>query len=84
MLRLLRLSAEQADSQAEGLHALGFLLAKRRIELMIRKPAKVRKMMIVLVLAILLALTILFSLSLSRGHFFPYPAYQGAPEYYCT
>ena len=84
MLRLLRLSAEQADSQAEGLHALGFLLAKRRIELMIHKPAKVRKMMIVFVLAILLALTILFSLSLSRGHFFPYPAYQGAPEYYCT
>jgi len=57
---------------------------KRRIELMIHKPAKVRKMMIVFVLAILLALTILFSLSLSRGHFFPYPAYQGAPEYYCT
>lgn len=77
MLHLLEHSALHAGKSAEeGLGALGFLLAKRRIAMIMSKPAKAGKIAITVVLAMLLAGMILFSMLLSRGYFYPYPAYD--------
>lgn len=80
MVRLLGLSVEQAGN-ACGMSALGFLLAKRRIERILHKPTRAKKIVVTSVLVLLLAMTILFSMYLSRGHFYPYPAYRGLTEY---
>ncbi len=67
MIRLLELSTIHAGNEGHGLSALGFLLTKRRMELIMHKPAKMRN--------------VLFSMMLSRGHFYPYPAYDTGTEY---
>lgn len=81
MIRLLELTAIQGGNKGHGLSALGFLLTKRRIALIIRKPTRTKKIIMTAVLAVLLAAVILFSIMLSRGHFYPYPAYNTGTEY---
>ncbi len=81
MIRLLELTAVQTGREGRGLSALGFLLTKRRMELILHKPTKTRKVMVTAVLAGLLAAVILLSMALSRAHFYPYPAYDSPPEY---
>ena len=81
MIRLLELTTIHAGNEGHGLSALGFFLTKRRIELIMRKPTKTRKVIITVVLVVLLATVILFSMMLSRGHFYPYPAYDTETEY---
>lgn len=80
MLRLLGLSVEQAGNSG-GMSALGFLIAKRRIERILHKPSIEWKIITTSALALLIAAIILFSMYLSRGHFYPYPAFQGLTEY---
>ena len=82
MLHLLELSAIRAGKRAEGMGALGFLLAKKRIALMLYQPARAGKIAIHTALAALLAIVILFSMTLSRGYFYPYPAYDKGVEYH--
>lgn len=84
MLHLLELSAVHAGNKAEGMSALGFLLAKKRIAVIMNKPAGVRKIAITVALAVLLAIVILFSVLLSRGYFYPYPAYDKGVEHSLT
>lgn len=84
MLHLLELSTICVGNRAEGMGALGFLLAKKRIALIMNKPAKTGKIAITVALAVLLAIVILFSMVLSRGYFYPYPAYDKGVEYSLT
>lgn len=81
MLRLLELSMVQTKKIGYGMSALGFLLAKRRVGLIMSRPPKTKNIIIPIILAVLLTATILFSIMLSRGHFYPYPAYDTLPEY---
>lgn len=81
MLRLLELSMVRTDKIGYGMSALGFLLAKRRVELIMSRPTKTKNTIITIILAVLIMATILFSTMLSRGHFYPYPAYDTLPEY---
>ena len=81
MIRLLGLSAVQNGSGAHGMSALGFPAAKRRIALIMSKPGKGKKILVSLVIVLLLSLVILFSMSISRGHFYPYPARQSSAGY---
>lgn len=81
MLRLLELSMVQTKKIGYGMSALGSLLAKRRVGLIMNRPSKTKHIIFTIVLAVLLAATILFSVMLSRGHFYPYPAYDTLPEY---
>ncbi len=81
MIHLLELTTIHAGNEGHGLSALGFLLTKRRIELIISKPTKMKKVIMTVVLVMLLATVILFSMMLSRGHFYPYPAYDTGTEY---
>ena len=85
MVRLLGLSAVQNSSGVGGMSALGFLVAKRRMELIMCRPRKAKKIITILFLGLMLSLIILFSMSVSRGHFYPYPAYQSlsGDEYSC-
>ena len=84
MLHLLELSSIHAGNKAKGMSALGFLLAKKRITVIMSKPTKVRKIVITVASAVLVAVIILFSLMLSREHFYPYPAYNKGVEYSLT
>lgn len=85
MLRLLGLSAAGNGSGVRGMSALGFLVAKRRMETILCKSGKAKKIFVPLVFALLFFLIILFSMAISRGHFYPYPAYQSLSgvEYSC-
>ena len=84
MLHLLELSTLRTGNTVEGMSALGFLLAKKRITMIMNKPTKVKRTVITVVLAVLLAGVILFSVMLSRVHFYPYPAYDKGVEYSLT
>lgn len=81
MLHLLELSTVHVGNKAEGMSALGFLLAKKRITMIMSKPTRVRKIVVTVALAVLLAAVILFSVMASRAHFYPYPAYSKGVEY---
>lgn len=81
MIRLLELTTLHTDNAGHGLSALGFLLAKQRIELIMGKSTKIRKAIAAFILVLLLAVVSLFSMALSRGHFYPYPAYNTDTEY---
>lgn len=81
MLRLLEVSTIRVGNKAGGMSALGFLLAKKRITMIMNKPTKAKKFLITVVLALLLAIMLLFSAMLSRGHFYPYPVYNKGVEY---
>ena len=81
MIRLLELTTIHAGNKGHGLSALGFFLTKRRIELIMSKQTKTRKIIMPVVLAVLFAIVILFSMMLSRGYFYPYPAYDMGTEY---
>lgn len=84
MLHLLELSTIHVENKAEGMSALGFLLAKKRITMIMNKPTKAGKIVITVALAMVLAIVILFSFLLSRGYFYPYPAYDKGVEYSLT
>lgn len=81
MLRILELSMVKTGKIGNSMSVLGSLLAKRRVELIMSRPSKTKHIIITIVLAVLLAATMLFSVMLSRGHFYPYPAYDTLPEY---
>lgn len=81
MLRLLELSMVHTPKAGYGMSALGFLLAKRRMKLIMSRLTKTKSIIITIILAVLLTAAILFSMMLSRGHFYPYPAYDTLPEY---
>lgn len=81
MLRLLELTTRKADDRAPGPGALGFLLAKRRVERILSRPARVWRLVTGAVTALLLAAAILLSVTLSRGYFYPYPAHATGIEY---
>ncbi len=81
MLRLLELSMVHTGKAGYGMSALGFLLAKRRMMLIMHRPSKAKSIIITIILTVLLTSAILFSMILSRGHFYPYPAYGTLPEY---
>ena len=84
MLHLLELSSIHAGNKAKGMSALGFLVAKKRITMIMSKLTKVRKIVITVASVVLVAVIILFSLMLSREHFYPYPAYSKGVEYILT
>lgn len=81
MLHLLELSAVQGNKSRRGMSALGFLIAKRRIEVMTARPLKRTKVVKTVVIAITLISVILFSIMASRQHFYPYPAFDMGIEY---
>ena len=81
MVRLLGLCAVQSGKKSRGISALGFPAAKRRVELIMNRPAGIRKIITTSVLILLVSLTILFSMSMSRGHFYPYPVHRNQLEY---
>jgi len=81
MLRLLELAARRADGRGPGPGALGFLLAKRRIERIMSRPARAWRLMTGAVMAVMLAGLVLLSVTLSRGYFYPYPAHATGIEY---
>ncbi len=81
MIHLLGLSVAQNGSGVGGMGALGFLVAKRRMELIMCRPGKAYKIIVTLILCLLLSLIILFSVFISRGYFYPYPAYQSSSGY---
>lgn len=81
MLRLMELSSYQRRNTTEGIKALGFLLAKQRMGFILNPPATGRQIIGVVVLTLFLALTVSFSVYASRSHFYPYPAFDTAPEY---
>lgn len=81
MLRLLELSAPRSGKPAHGMRALGFLAAKRRIRLILHRPARAGRIAAAIALTLALAASILLSMGMSRGHFYPYPAYDAPPEH---
>lgn len=81
MIHLLGLSVVQNGNKACGMSALGFLMAKRRLEVILYTPAKAKKIIMTMVLALLLAIILLFSMWMSWGYFYPYSAYNTLPEY---
>lgn len=81
MLHLYGLSAISSSSTGGGMSALGFLVAKRRIELVMSRPSKAKRIVVAAILAVMLAMVITFSMSISRGYYYPYPAYGTGLEY---
>lgn len=81
MLHLLELSAIQGNKTGRGMGALGFLIAKRRIEIIMGKTSKIIKVVKYVVITTILIAVILFSITMSRQHFYPYPASYGGIEY---
>lgn len=79
---LLRLySLTQIRRTAPGMGALDFLLARRRIQLIIKSQKDWVEPVRFALCGIMLAMAVLFSLWASRAHFYPYPALWGQPEF---
>lgn len=81
MLRLLELSAGRVKTGGKGLGALSFLLAKRRIALVMKGQSRLGGFAAAVVLIVAAAAVIGFSVAASRGYFYPYPAYDRGVEY---
>lgn len=82
MLHLMELSSDQSTKKTGGIEALGFLLAKQRMFFILNENVTTRKSLFyVAVLSLFLVAALTFSVYISRGYFYPYPAYDTAPEY---
>lgn len=79
LLRLLALSSGIDDSAAQGMGALSFLLARRRIRQILSKRRRLLWIAGFMAGILGLILVALFSLHMSRGYFYPY--LSGPPEY---
>lgn len=77
MLRLVELSSAQYKSSEGSMEALGFILTKQRIGVILKTPSTARLAVSKALLLLFIALTVLFSAYASRAHFYPYPAYGG-------
>lgn len=81
MLHLLELSAIQGNKTGRGMSALGFLIAKRRIEIIKGRHSKIMEIVKSAVIVTIMFAVILFSIIASRQHFYPYPAFNMGIEY---
>ena len=81
MLRLFELSGEQAEKQSGRTGALGFFMTRRRIQAVTGRRSGKREWITAGLFAGILCLVIAFSMSFSREHFYPYPAYDSGAEY---
>ncbi len=76
LLRLLELSQARAAHPGR-IGALGFLAARRRFADILRRPSRIRAVAVTVLVSLIVAVTIVFSVSTSRGMFYPFPAYTG-------
>ncbi len=81
MLHLMELSANAKNKNANGIGALGFILAKQRMYYFLNIPSRCRKIIGTTVLVLSIAITLLFSTFTSRSIFYPYPAYSDGTEF---
>lgn len=81
MLHLLELSAAQASISKNSFSALGFLLTKQRITLVLDRQSRLGSVLSAIVLILAATAVICFSIVISRGYFYPYPAYHTGIEY---
>lgn len=80
MARLLELSAAGVSSSGSSLSASGYLTTKRRMILILKRQSEIYRVLSAVVLLLALLLAICFSVSISRGYFYPYPAYSRGVE----
>lgn len=81
MLRLLELSAVGVSVSGVSLSVSGFLLTKRRMVLVMNNRSALYRIFSTLILLTAVILVICFSVKVSRGYFYPYPAYSKGTEY---
>lgn len=80
MLRLLELSVVPGKT-GSGMGALGFPIIRKRIELILEKPAKIRIAVVFMAAVVIMTAVLRFAVSSSRVFFYPYPAGQAGTEY---
>lgn len=81
MLHLLEISVSGGEGPPDALGADGFLTIKRRIGRVMERPSEVRRAAAAVLLCAILSASVVRSLHMSRGYFYPYPAYRGETEY---
>ncbi len=82
MLYLMELSLGRSTGKTGGLNALGFLLAKQRMfNILNDRPCAKKRFLNIAVPALFLIAVLAFSVYMSRGYFYPYPAYNTETEY---
>lgn len=81
MLKLLELSTAGISVSGSCLSASGFLLTKRRMVLVMNRRMKVYGILSKIAILIAFIGVIWFSVRISRGYFYPYPAYSKVTEY---
>lgn len=81
MLHCLELSAVGSNMRGSSLSVTGFLLTRRRIVQVMNRQSGIRSVISTIVLIIVVTAVICFSVMVSRGHFYPYPAYSTGIEY---
>lgn len=81
IIRLLEYSTVWAAKPGNGIGALDFLLTKRRIKRITTRTSKIKDRMTAFMLVVFLAFMLVLSMQFSRGHFYPYPAYDTGIEY---
>lgn len=80
MLRLMELSS-QRRGKTNGIKALGYLLAKQRMNFILNEPTVSRRRIGIVILVLSIVLTIFLSFYVSRSYFYPFPAFDTGPEY---
>lgn len=81
MLRLLEQAAAGVSVSGSRLSVSGFLAAKRRVALIMNQQSARSGIFSKVILAVAVITVIYFSAVMSRGHFYPYPAYYRGIEY---
>lgn len=81
MLCLLELQATGGSIIGNSLGVTGFLLSRRRIVLVMGRQSKLWSIISKIALIMVVIAIICFSIMVSRGHFYPYPAYNVGIEY---
>lgn len=81
MLRLLEQAAAGVSVSGSRLSVSGFLAAKRRVALIMNRQSARSGIFSKAILAVAVIMVIYLSAVMSRGHFYPYPAYYRGIEY---
>lgn len=81
MLCLLELSTMGGSISGNRLGVTGFLLSRRRIVLVMSRQSKLWRTISKIALIMVVVAIICFSIMVSRGYFYPYPAYNVGIEY---
>lgn len=81
LVRLLELSTATDGRKRYGMSALGFLMTKSRIQLIMGRTTRLKKVVTTAVLLMHITIVFSFSLIMSRGYFYPYPANCNSAEY---